>query len=311
VLIANRVARDLLGAEPGRSLSESLAERSGLAGLGDLLAGPARAELRTGVRLQGGEGDGHEWTVVRVPLADAGDAAALIVVEDVTEIVRARRLEAWAEMARLIAHEIKNPLTPIRLSAEHLREAWLRDREHYEGVFDRCTDNILRQVEELRSIASDFSAYAQIPRIERQEGDLVAAVAVVAEAYRAAPPPGVEVRFRSGRDRLAASFDPKLLPRAVRNLLENAIRASGGRGCVEVGVERVEGAAVITVSDQGPGVPPAQLGRIFEPYFSTHVTGTGLGLPIAARIAEEHGGTLVAHNRPSGGFEVVVTIPLA
>jgi signal transduction histidine kinase len=311
VLIANRVARDLLGAEPGRALSESLAERPGLAEVGGLLADPAGVELRSGVRLREGEGDGREWTVVRVPLADAGDAAALIVVEDVTEIVRARRLEAWAEMARLIAHEIKNPLTPIRLSAEHLREAWLRDREHFEGVFDRCTDNILRQVEELRSIASDFSAYAQIPRIERQEGDLVAAVAGVAEAYRAAPPPGIEVRFRAGCERLAASFDPKLLPRAVRNLLENAIRASSARGVVEVAVDRREGTAAITVSDQGPGVPPAQLGRILEPYFSTHATGTGLGLPIAARIAEEHGGTLVARNRPSGGFEVVVTIPLA
>jgi signal transduction histidine kinase len=311
VLIANRVARDLLGAEPGRPLADSLGGRPDLAPVAELLEASSTGELRSGVRLQEGGGVGREWTVVRVPLAEAGEAAALIVVEDVTGIVRARRLEAWAEMARLIAHEIKNPLTPIRLSAEHLREAWLRDRDHFEGVFDRCTDNILRQVEELRSIASDFSAYAQIPRIERQEGDLVAAVAAVAEAYRAAPPPGVEVRFRSGGDRLDASFDPKLLPRAVRNLLENAIRASAGRGVVEVAVDRLDGAAAITVSDQGPGVPPAQLGRILEPYFSTHATGTGLGLPIAARIAEEHGGTLVARNRPTGGFEVVVTIPVA
>jgi two-component system nitrogen regulation sensor histidine kinase NtrY len=214
-------------------------------------------------------------------------------------------------MARLIAHEIKNPLTPIRLSAEHLREAWQRDRRHFEGVFDRCTDNILRQVEELRSIASDFSAYAQIPRIERQEGDLVTAVAAVAEAYRAAPPPGVEVRFRAGCERLVANFDPKLLPRAVRNLLENAIRASAERGRVDVVVERRDATAEITVSDQGPGVPPGQLRKVLEPYFSTHATGTGLGLPIAARIAEEHGGSLVARNRPTGGFEVVVTIPLA
>lgn len=311
VLIANRVARDLLGAEPGRPLAESLAGNPGLSEIAARLGERDYAALRTGVRLQDPGGEGREWTVVRVPLGDAGEASALIVVEDVTDVVRARRLEAWAEMARLIAHEIKNPLTPIRLSAEHLREVWQRDREHFEGVFDRCTDNILRQVEELRSIATDFSAYAQIPRIERQEGDLVAAVAAVAEAYRAAPPPGVEVRFHAACERLIASFDPKLLPRAVRNLLENAIRASAERGRVEIVVERRDAAAEITVSDQGPGVPPGQLGRIFEPYFSTHATGTGLGLPIAARIAEEHGGSLVARNRPSGGFEVVVTIPLA
>jgi nitrogen fixation/metabolism regulation signal transduction histidine kinase len=311
VLVANRVARDLLGAEPGRPLTETLAGRPGLAEVSALLAGPQGVALRTGVRLHEHGGEGHDWTIVRLPLAEAGDATALIVVEDVTEIVRARRLEAWAEMARLIAHEIKNPLTPIRLSAEHLREAWQRDRAHFEGVFDRCTDNILRQVEELRSIASDFSAYAQIPRIERQEGDLVAAVAAVAEAYRAAPPPGVEVRFRAGCEQLAASFDPKLLPRAVRNLIENAIRASSERGSVEVTVEQRDGVAEIAVTDRGPGVPPDQLGRILEPYFSTHASGTGLGLPIAARIAEEHGGALLARNRPIGGFEVVVTIPLS
>lgn len=232
------------------------------------------------------------------------------MVEDVTEVVRVRRLEAWAEMARIIAHEIKNPLTPIRLSAEHLREAWQRDRVHFAAVFERCTRNILAQVDELREIASEFSAYSQIPRIERQEGDLVAAVSGVAEAYRASPPAGVAVSLVVPPDALIASFDPRLLPRAVRNLIENAVRAVSGGGVVEVKLERRGDAAILTVRDDGPGVPSEQLGRILEPYFSTHATGTGLGLPIAARIAEEHGGGLEVRNRPGGGFEVVVTIPL-
>ena len=111
---------------------------------------------------------------------------------------------------------------------------------------------------------------------------------------------------------IPARFDAKLLGRAVRNLLENALRASAGGGRVTVRVERRETAeARIAVQDDGPGVRPELLGRIFDPYFSTHDTGTGLGLPIARRIAEEHGGAITARNRPEGGLEVAITLPVA
>jgi signal transduction histidine kinase len=311
VLLANRAARDLLGVEPGESLADGLAGRPELAGVSAWLgSAAAEAVAQTALRLGGGRGEEREWTLVRVPLAEAGSAAALVVVEDVTEVLRAQRLEAWAAMARMIAHEIKNPLTPIRLSAEHLREAWARDRTHFEQVFERCADNILHQVEELREIASEFSVYSRIPRLERQEGDLVAVIREVVEAYRAAPPPGVEIVFAARPEAIPGRFDGRLLARAVRNLIENSVRASAGHGRIEIGVAREEASAVVTVADQGPGVPPDQLPRVLEPYFSTHASGTGLGLPIAARIAEEHGGSLEARNRTTGGFEVVVTIPL-
>jgi two-component system nitrogen regulation sensor histidine kinase NtrY len=329
VLIANRAARELLGVVPGDLLPERLAARPQLAPFAELMTGAARQPARTAVRfgalagapgapgarsappIHPGPDTEREWTVVRVPLVEAGEASALVVVEDVTEVLRAQRLDAWAAMARIIAHEIKNPLTPIRLSAEHLRDAWARDRGHFEEVFERCATNILNQVEELREIASEFSLYSQIPRLERQEGDLVAAVREVVEGYLSPPPPGVEVEFSADPERLWLRFDPKLVPRAVRNLIENSVRASGGRGRVEVSVERRDGAAVVRVADDGPGVPADLLPRVLEPYFSTHAAGTGLGLPIAAKVAEEHGGSLVARNRPTGGFEVVVTIPLA
>ena len=311
VLIANRAARELLGVAPGDALPRRLAERPELAPVAGLVEGSGREPGRSTVHVGASQEEGREWTVVRVPLADAGDASALVVVEDVTEVLRAQRLEAWAAMARIIAHEIKNPLTPIRLSAEHLRDAWARDRGHFEEVFDRCATNILKQVEELRGIASEFSLYSQIPRIDRQEGDLVAAVREVVDAYTSPPPPGVEVVFSADAAALPLRFDRKLVPRAVRNLIENSVRASAGRGRVDVRVERDDGVAVVRVADRGPGVPPELLPRILEPYFSTHAAGTGLGLPIAAKVAEEHGGSLVARNRPSGGLEVVVTIPFA
>ncbi len=135
-------------------------------------------------------------------------------------------------------------------------------------------------------------------------------VAEVVEGYAAAPPDGARVGFAADPPEIAARFDAKLLGRAVRNLLENALRASGAGGTVEVAVASDDGHARISVVDSGPGVPPEVLPRIFDPYFSTHAAGTGLGLPIARRIAEEHGGRIEAGNVPGGGFEVVITIPL-
>jgi signal transduction histidine kinase len=310
VLMHNRVAAELLGVATGQNLDDAVARRPHLAPVAGFLRS-AGGELRQAtVRLagEGGEGGEREWTLVWAPVPGAGEPAALVVVEDATEILRGQRLLAWAAMARMIAHEIKNPLTPIRLSAEHMREVYANDPESFDRVFERCTTNILTQVDELRSIASEFSAYSAIPRIDPQPGDLVAAIAGLVEGYRAAPPEGVTVELVSDGP-LPARFDAKLLGRAVRNLLENALRASAGGGRVTVSVEREDGLARIAVLDEGPGVRPELLGRIFDPYFSTHDTGTGLGLPIARRIAEEHGGGIVARNRPEGGLEVAILLP--
>jgi two-component system nitrogen regulation sensor histidine kinase NtrY len=213
-------------------------------------------------------------------------------------------------MARIIAHEIKNPLTPIRLSTEHMMEVYQRDPGGFAEVFERCSRNILTQVDELQQIAQEFSTYSRIPRLEPQPGDLAAAMAELVDAYRAASPPGVELSFTADPQALPARFDARLLRRAVRNLIENSLRASAGRGEVALRVAAEDGMASIAVADRGPGVAPELLQRIFDPYFSTHDSGTGLGLPIARRIAEEHGGSIVARNLPAGGLEVVIRIPL-
>jgi two-component system nitrogen regulation sensor histidine kinase NtrY len=320
VLMHNRVAAELLGVRTGQTLERAMERAARLAPVAAFLRSAGGEMARTTVRLAGapepgeatttGGGDGErEWSLVWVPLPGPGEPSALLVVEDATEELRGQRLLAWAEMARIIAHEIKNPLTPIRLSAEHMREVYARDPAHFGAVFERCTTNILTQVDELRSIAAEFSAYSAIPRIDLQPGDLTAAVADLVEGYRAAPPEGVEVELEIAAP-ITTRFDAKLLSRAVRNLLENALRASAGGGKVEVRVERLDGTARIEVLDQGPGVRPELLGRIFDPYFSTHDTGTGLGLPIARRIAEEHGGAITAKNRPGRGLEVVITLPI-
>ncbi len=313
VLMHNRVAAELLGSVVGESLEEAVAGRERLRPVADFLREAGGEMARSTVRLAAAAAAGgeREWTLIWVPLPGAGEPSALLVVEDATEVLRSQRLLAWAEMARMIAHEIKNPLTPIRLSTEHMVEVYRHDPEHFDRVFERCTSNILTQVDELRSIASEFSAYSSIPRIDPKPADLVASLADLVEGYRAAPPPGVSVELDLESPEIAARFDAKLLHRAVRNLIENALRAtaSAGGGRVTVRLERHDGFARIAVLDSGPGVPPDLLPRIFDPYFSTHDTGTGLGLPIARRIAEEHGGAITACNRPEGGLEVAVTLP--
>ncbi len=351
VLMHNRVAAELLGVAIGDELESVAAASESLRPLAVFLAGLREAgdgqPRRETVRFGGFAGGEREWTLVWVPLPAVegpdrpaeslararegpGAPVALLVVEDVTEVFRGQRLAAWAEMARIIAHEIKNPLTPVRLSAEHMRQVWARDREHFEEIFERCTRNILHQVDELQQIASEFSTYSRIPRIEVREGDLRPTLALLVEGYRAAPPPGVEVASSLPPEPVVVRFDERLLARAVRNLLENAVRAAvaarevatapgGGApepppaGRVELALDAVAEAreARLSVSDNGPGVPPELLPRIFDPYFSTHDTGTGLGLPIARRIVEEHGGSITARNRPHGGLEVEIRIPLA
>jgi signal transduction histidine kinase len=313
VLMHNRVAAELLGVAVGQSLERVVARSERLAPVAAFLRSAGGEMARATVRLGGTAPGEREWSLVWVPLPGQGEPFALLVVEDATEELRGQRLLAWAAMARMIAHEIKNPLTPIRLSAEHMREVYHRDPEHFAGVFERCTANILSQVDELRSIASEFSTYSAIPRIDPRPGDLTAAVSELVEGYRAAPPRGVSVELETPSGAISARFDAKLLLRAVRNLIENALRASAGGGRVVVRVERDAGggSAHVAVLDSGPGVPPDLLARIFDPYFSTHDAGTGLGLPIARRIAEEHGGNIAARNRPEGGLEAVITIPCA
>ncbi len=332
VLLHNHRAAELLGIEKGMLIGEALADDERLRGVAEFLrrAGdepqqetlqisPPTPQQISPPTPQGPQqlvdvdegGESREWALVWVPIPGSEDPAALLVVDDVTEVVRGQRLEAWAEMARIIAHEIKNPLTPLRLSTEHMRRVFATDREQFEPVFERCTDNILSQVEELKDIASEFSIYSRIPRAELRPGDLVATLKEVVAAYGDGEGRGVTIDFVCNLEELPARFDKKLLGRAIRNLLENAIRANSGRGTIELGLERREGAAAIRVADSGPGVEPKTLRRIFEPYFSTYESGTGLGLAITRRVVEEHGGRIEARNRPAGGLEVLTTLPLS
>lgn len=311
VLMHNRVAAELLKVSAGMSLwalAEHNPQLQPIAQIGaenddEVHYGTLRLEETE-------ESEEREWTLVWVPLSDGGVPASLLVVEDATEVLRGQRLQAWAEMARIIAHEIKNPLTPIQLSTEHLREVYAPNGGPVDEVFERCTTNILKQVEELRQIAGEFSTYSRIPHIELQRGNLADTVREVTESYVAASPPGVTVGTTIPDEPIYLHFDRKLLGRMLRNVLENALRASSDGGSILVVLTTHGDNAVLSVADEGPGVPAGDLSRIFDPYFSTHSSGTGLGLPIVRRIAEEHGGSVAARNRDGGGLEITVLVPL-
>lgn len=305
----NPVATQMLGVEVGQRLPEDLGDPlAGLAAFSRPEAESAPTNQKVTVEI---EGEARQWQVARIAVESPAGRAWLLVVEDVTEVVRGERLAAWAEMARIIAHEIKNPLTPIRLSAEHLREVFRPVEDpHQRAAVERCTSNILSQVEDLRQIANEFSDYSRIPEIRAAPFVVSEWIAEVVASYQ---PDVSERRIDVDFDlvpKLTVDADRRLLTRVLRNLLENSLRAAGG-AVVSIQAEVVaDGKLQISILDRGPGVADGDLDRIFEPYFSTHEAGTGLGLPISRRIVEAHGGSVEARRRDGGGLCVVVRIPL-
>ena len=318
VVTINPAAATLLAAatgppRPGERLIEALARNPAHAPLAEALAGgDAGAEAPAEVDLGRGEAT-TRLRVVRVPLPDpaGGRIGSLVLIDDVTSLMKSNQLAAWAEMARAIAHEIKNPLTPIQLSAEHARKL-LRDR----GVLpspeiDACLDTIVRQVRELREISRAFSTYARIPDLDLERVSPEAFLRDVASPYRAAPPPGIRlVESYDGAPDVMA--DRRILARAVVNLIENAIEAMPRGGTLSLGVGRADdGGAWISVGDEGAGLAPEARARLFEPYFSTKTSGTGLGLAIVRRVVAGHGGSIEALSPPGGGSTFRIHLPAA
>lgn len=244
-------------------------------------------------------------------LVAAFNRMAIDLKDQQRRLERTHRLEAWAEMARQVAHEIKNPLTPVQLSAEHLLRV-NRDRgEPLSPVLQSCVDSILAQVRILRRISSEFSSYASSPAVNREATDLAALVHGVLTPYLV----GVEDRIAVTVDIPAGSppvlVDRTLVGRALTNVIDNALHAMPGRGALAIHAAVSAAAVRLAVADTGAGVDPATLRRIFEPYFSTKVSGTGLGMAIAKRNVELSGGTIRVESRKEHGTTVTMTLPLA
>ena len=228
------------------------------------------------------------------------------------DLERSNRLAAWAEMARQVAHEVKNPLTPIQLSAEHLRRVYRDSREDFEPTLEACTQAILKQVRTLRGLVTEFSAFARPPAAVLESQDPTTVLRELLRPYEAGLPPEVQLRFEADPSVPRIQADRRLLERAVVNLVENALQAVGDEGRIVVRLRRVGASRLqIEVEDTGPGVVPEIRDRIFEPFFSTKTSGSGLGLALVKRIAEDHGGGVALEDAPGGGTRAVLWLPLA
>ena len=229
------------------------------------------------------------------------------------DLERSNRLAAWADMARQVAHEVKNPLTPIQLSAEHLKRVFADKSEDFARTLETCTDTILKQVRTLRGIVTEFSAFARPPAEELARQDPRAMLEEVVRPYQAGLPPRVELTLELDGAAPAVRADRRLLERAVVNLLENALQAVGDVGAIRVSLRtRDDGRRVeIEVRDSGPGIAPEARDHIFEPFFSTKTSGSGLGLALVKKIAEDHGGGVSLESVPGEPTRAVLWIPSA
>ena len=314
--LPNRRASELLGADidpaVGRNLADVVPEFAELLAAAPKGGGTATAEVRIGpptarrTLLARISGEAHDGQV----------AGFVLTFDDITALLTAQRQAAWSDVARRIAHEIKNPLTPIQLSAERLKRRYLKQITDDPETFIQCTDTIVRQVGDIGRMVDEFSAFARMPQPVIRPGKLnrLLEEALVLQrhahpyiAYRLAMPP-VEI---------TAACDRRLLSQALTNLLNNAADAIAMRddpqagGNIVVSLSLEENAALIAVTDDGIGLPPGEeRERLAEPYVTHKVKGTGLGLAIVKKIMEDHGGSLMLEDAPDGrGARATLRLP--
>jgi two-component system nitrogen regulation sensor histidine kinase NtrY len=307
--LPNRSASALLGVDLDLLIGEDLAEIA--PEMADLLEQSARRPDRLAQAQVQIVGAGSTRTLlVRIAAEhDHGEISGFVVTfDDITELLSAQRKAAWADIARRIAHEIKNPLTPIQLSAERLRRRYLKEIKKDPETFRICTDTIIRHVEDIGRMVDEFSSFARMPAPALKYEDLTTIVEQAVFLERNAHPKiGFEVGFTTRP--IPLRCDARLIGQAVLNIVKNAIESVESRiaesgpsppGHIRVMVE-AKGAVAITVEDNGKGLPAQGRERLTEPYVTTRAKGTGLGLAIVKKIMEDHHGELMLSDREKGG----------
>lgn len=235
----------------------------------------------------------------------------VVVFDDLTQLLKAQRMAAWREVARRIAHEIKNPLTPIQLSAQRLRRRYLDRFSPDDVVFDECTTMIIKQVDDLKNLVNEFSSFARMPAsnpsLNNLNDVLNEALVLFQEGHK-------EIQFQLQTDRELPAFnlDREQIKRVAINLLDNAVSAVKGKGqiTVKTSFNKDLGIATLKVSDNGCGIPAEDKPRLFEPYFSTKKSGTGLGLAIVSTIISDHNGYIRVRDNEPHGTHFIVELPI-
>lgn len=323
IAILNQSAEAMLGmpakAAIGRNLSELLPQVGTVFEAGRQSGRPMYREQVTFLR-GGSERTFNVQVTIERGQARTSGRSFVVTVDDITDLVTAQRSSAWADVARRIAHEIKNPLTPIQLSAERIRRRYGKVITEDREVFDQCTETIIRQVGDIGRMVDEFSSFARMPKPEMKTLDLREALreaSFLVEVSRA------DIAFTRdfGSEPLTGTFDQRLLSQAFGNLIKNAaesIESAGRSGEGEAGEilirARKEGEFIrVEILDNGRGLPRENRQRLLEPYMTTREKGTGLGLAIVRKIVEDHGGRLELHDAPSdfhGGVGAMIRIVL-
>ena len=310
VNLPNRSAAALLALQPAALIGKPLVET--VPEMGDLVA----AALRQPARLNEGQiiiarGDSRRTLHVRIVAEQSADGTVVgfvVTFDDVTELLAAQRKAAWADIARRIAHEIKNPLTPIQLSAERLKRKYAGQIAIDRDTFEQCTETIVRHVGDIGRMVDEFSSFARMPAPVMETVD-VAAICRDSVLLQQTAHPAIEFELAIGAESIECQCDATLVSQALTNLLQNAVDAIGGRlaapaaqpGCVDVAVTLADEDVAIAVTDNGRGLPAENREALAEPYVTTRSHGTGLGLAIVKKIMEDHGGQLVLEDRPPDG----------
>jgi two-component system, NtrC family, nitrogen regulation sensor histidine kinase NtrY len=286
--------------------AKTVFDRTDLQPLGRLLAGAGQGKTEPAAQEVAIPREGQEVHLAAVATALVGETGVpdgvVLVIDDVTPLIRAQKVAAWREVARRLAHEIKNPLTPIQLSAERLRRHFSAAPPAAKALVDECTTTIVGEVESLKGLVDEFSQFARMPSPRTVPSDLAQLIVDTLALYN-----GIfaNVTFdqRFAPDLPLVRLDPEQIRRVIINLVDNAVEAINRSGhiVVEAELDKANSLVHVVVSDDGPGIPPSEREKLFLPYYSTKGRGSGLGLAIVRRIIAEHGGSIdVGDNVPRG-----------
>ncbi|MEM7284343.1 MAG: ATP-binding protein [Pseudomonadota bacterium] len=321
---ANQAASAILGIDLERGLGTDLSDLSSESPLLEQFMAACNEHLSQG------ESDWREQITLRGDLgrrvlvcacsalpSETEELPGFVVVfDDITALMQAQRDAAWGEVARRLAHEIKNPLTPIQLSAERLRKKYLQSMEPDDARFlDRSTHTIVQQVEAMKEMVNAFSEYARAPDMELVRVDLNKLLMEVSDLYRVQDS-GIKLTIDTDDDLQGIQADPGRVRQVIHNLIRNAFDALEGytEGEIKVTTKLLVDAnqrlAELKVIDNGPGFPPDLIEQVFDPYVTSKPKGTGLGLAIVKKLVEEHGGRIFAENRREQGAQVTIQLPL-
>lgn len=298
----------------GRPLATAIPEMA--PAVADARAHPDRTAQAQVIIPEGGQDRTLNVRVTR-EMTDSGQGGFVLTFDDITELVRAQRTSAWADVARRIAHEIKNPLTPIQLSAERLRRKYGKEIKSDPDIFEQCTQTIIRQVSDIGRMVDEFSSFARMPSASFKPLDLNEILRQAVFLQRIGHPE-IEYDLTLPEEQTIVECDGRLVSQALTNILKNAaeairghddgededdaeaLRASQGKiGRIQLNILPGENSVTIVATDSGCGLPDNNRSRLTEPYMTTHAKGTGLGLAIVNKVMEDHGGELVLEDAPA------------